>query len=129
MREQILHIFNNDALDNEEVEDSKTALVEDLINDETWPAILAALIDFLENDQDYTYWDDTLDVLWGAACDNRAMPVDKVIALLYYRYDPTGTQEYNLVWSITAKLKNIRYHADYWPLDDPDVSKEFHKLA
>ncbi|NOK62021.1 MAG: hypothetical protein GFH27_549321n8 [Chloroflexi bacterium AL-W] len=63
MSKQIVYIFNNDALDNEDVEDSKTALVEDLINDETWPKILATLISFLDNDDDKKYWDDTLNVL------------------------------------------------------------------
>lgn len=34
----------------------------------------------------------------------------------------------NLVWSITAKLKNVRYRAYYEPLKDPDVLIEFEKL-
>lgn len=56
------------------------------------------------------------------------MPVDFIIALMYYRFDPTGEEEDNLVWSITAKLKKVHYLSDYAPLNDPNVLIEFHKL-
>jgi hypothetical protein len=56
------------------------------------------------------------------------MPIDRVIALLYFRFDPRGDAEDNLVWSITSKLKGVDYLSDYNPLTDAGVCAEMERL-
>lgn len=61
----------------------------------------------------------------GAVLDKRGLEKDRIIALLYHRL---GATEHNLVWSITAKLKDVGYLSEYNPFDDQGVITEMRTL-
>jgi hypothetical protein len=104
--------------------ESPAERIEHLIPKYGWPAVCDLLLEILASERSPADYQTVAEVLWGAALDGRAMPADRVIALLYYRFDPQGDQEDNLVWSITAKLRGIGYLSKYRPLDDPGVRAE-----
>jgi len=75
-------------------------------------------------------------VFWGAVLDQRPLDPDRTIAVLYrnLRDQPAEAPSVmnsleNLVWSITAKLKNKGYLSDYDPLEDPGVKRELERLT
>lgn len=118
-------ILADDALDDESSDDSKCGRIEQLIGDVGWPtvrdSILALLADAARRQRDHEV---AAEVLWSAVLDGREMPADRVIALLYNRFDPCGNAEDNLVWSITSKLRGVDYLSEYKPLQDPGVQAE-----
>ena len=118
-------ILADDVLDDESSEGSKCEEIERLIGRVDWStvrdSILSVLADSGRRRRDHEV---AAEVLWGAVLDGREMPADRVIALLYNRFDPRGEAEDNLVWSITSKLKRVDYLSDYEPLQDPGVKAE-----
>jgi hypothetical protein len=102
--------------------------IENLIAECGWDAVQEYLLKVLQDDNQRSHWYTAAAVFWGAALDKRPVPVDKLIALLYYRFDPDGKNEDDLVWSITSELKGVEYLSDYSPLDDPGVQREFQAL-
>src|SRR5687767_8930611 len=101
-------VLADDALDDESSDDSKCERIERLIGVVGWAAvrdsILGILADAGRRRRDHEV---AAEVLWGAVLDVREMPADRVIALLYNRFDPRGDTEDNLVWSIASKLKGL----------------------
>jgi hypothetical protein len=118
-------VLADDALDDDSSDDSKCERIERLIGVVGWAAvrdnILAILADAGRRRRDHEV---AAEVLWGAVLDGREMPADRVIALLYNRFDPRGDTEDNLVWSIASKLKGLDYLSEYQPLQDPGVQAE-----
>jgi hypothetical protein len=117
-------ILADDSLDDESSEDSKCEQIEQLIPRLGWPNVLSELLKILGEDRRRRDYEVAAEVLWGAALDARDLPVNRVIALLYYRFDPSGDSEDNLVWSITSKLKRVDYLSEYDPVHDPAVQAE-----
>jgi hypothetical protein len=107
---------------------SRVETIEALIEECGWEKILPLIIGLLEGDDRDDHWAVAAQLLWGAALGQRSMPIDRVIALLYFRFDPDGEDEDNLVWSITSKLKGVDYLSDYNPLKDAGVCDEMERL-
>ena len=105
-------------------EDVSEDAINDLCDRFGWDLVQAGLLEVLENNDQATHWPTVAVVFWGAALDGRSIQVDKLIALLYHRFDPNGDAESNLVWSITCKLKGVGYLSDYELLNDPGVIEE-----
>jgi hypothetical protein len=122
---EIEAILADDWLDAEFAEDSKCERIEQLIDSAGWTAVLADILAILADGKrrrrDHEV---AAEVLWGAVLDDREMPADRVVALLYNRFDPRGDAEDNLVWSMTSKLKGLDYLSAYDPLQDPNVQAE-----
>ncbi len=93
-----------------------------------WEVVRDAMLDLLVADdrpEDDYYL--AASVIW-CEMDKHPVPADRVIALLYHRFDPLGDQENNLVWSITSKLRGVGYLSDYEPLKDPKVQAELEAI-
>ena len=118
-------ILADDTLDDESSVESKCERIERLIKGADWSevlgCILALLTDAGRRRRDHEV---AAEVLWSALLDRREMPADRVIALLYSRFDLRGDAEDNLVWSIASKLKGVSYLSEYQPLQDPGVLAE-----
>jgi hypothetical protein len=102
--------------------------IDGLVEGYGWESVQTCLLDILSDNGRPAYWQRAMEVFWGAVLDKRSVPADKLIALLYYRFDPQGLNENNLVWSITSKLKGMEYLSEYRPLDDPGVQLELAAL-
>lgn len=126
---QIEVILAEDCLDDEAVDESKCERIENLISTLGWSAVLACLIEILSVNRRIKDYQVVAQVLWGAVLDKREMLSDRVVALLYHRFNPPGNDEDNLVWSITSKLKGVGYLSDYDPLSDPGVARAMAKLG
>jgi hypothetical protein len=117
-------ILVDDALDDDACEDSKCERIERLIANAGWDRVRESMLDLLTANRRVRDYQVAAEVLWAAALDGRELPADRVIALLYHRFDPRGDNEDNLVWSITSTLKGVGYLSEYRPLQDPDVQAE-----
>lgn len=124
----IAEILADDSLDDESSDISKPEKVESLIGQYGWEPICKFFFNILRDDSQEKHWPTAAAVFWDAACDKREIPADELIALLYFRFDPTGTEEDNLVWSVTSRLKGVGYLSKYEPLKDPGVAKHFCNL-
>lgn len=115
--------------ETDDAENSKCEEIEErLIPKFGWEAVREAVIEVLESDRSQSDYEVAAEVFWGAALDKRDLPVNKVIALLYYRFDQHGTDENNLVWSIASTLKKVDYLSEYEPLKDVEVLRELEKI-
>jgi hypothetical protein len=103
---------------------SQCEAIEKLIPKLGWHAIRSAMIEVLATARPRAEYQVAMEVIWGAVCDKREMPEDRIIALLYHRFDPHGNSEDNLVWSITCRLKKVGYMSEYSPFEDPGVKAE-----
>ena len=102
--------------------------IECLIPQLGWHSVRAAMIDVLAAERPRVDHQVAMEVFWGAVLDKREMPENRIIALLYHRFDPRSDSEDNLVWSITSKLKGVDYLSEYEPLHDPGVKAELAAL-
>lgn len=115
-------IFEDPRLDAENVENSKSQIIYSLVPEITWENLLPILIKMLKNRSKKRYWNTITEVLYYASNDNRPMPINEIIALLFVcSAEKDGIQDGNLVWSITHKLKGVSYSSDYEPVNDPAV--------
>jgi hypothetical protein len=121
-------ILADDALDDEECDESKCERIERLIAAAGWAEVRDSMLEVLAANRRPRDYQVATEVLWGAVLDNRELPADRVVALLYYRFDPRGDCEDSLVWSITSKLKGVNYLSEYRPLQDPGVQAELAAL-
>src|SRR4029079_17737382 len=112
----------------DEGEDSRCEAIQQLIPELGWGPVLAVLIDLLESVRPRSDYATVAQVIWGAVLDGRELPADRIIALLYYRFDPQGGNEDNLAWSMTVKLKGVDYLSKYNPLHDPSISRELERI-
>jgi hypothetical protein len=112
-----------DAVNSDDGVDPNDA-VEALISTHGWDAVCDGLMKILADDSQEEYWRGAMDAFWCAGIDKRPVPADRLIALLHHRFDPEGTREDNLVWSIASTLKKVGYLSDYRPLEDPSVAHE-----
>lgn len=127
--EQIISILNDPSLDNDSEELSKAETIETLIDKHGWAEIQFCLLQILHDEPSHSYWRTVAEVIYGAVLDERDLPADKIIALLYYRLPSKASDEdENLVWSITHKLKKVGYLSEYDPLNDPNVQREMANL-
>lgn len=128
--EQLTGILTNNALDDEDSDLSKAEAIELLIEEVGWEEICRPLFNVLEDDTQSSNWRSIAEVIWGAVLDGQSLPENKVIALLFYRFDPktSSEEDSNLMWSITTKLKKVDYLSDYEPLQDPAVIDELEQL-
>lgn len=126
--ENIEAILADDSIDDESCEDSKCERIELLIDHTGWDTIRDAILQVLTEKRRIRDYEVAAEVLWGAVLDGRELPSNRVIGLLYYRFDPLGKSENNLVWSITSKLKGVDYLSDYNPLQDPKIQAELEFL-
>jgi hypothetical protein len=109
--------------------DSREEAVERVAADAGWPSVAEAFLAVLGDDNlDFEDWTAAANTLWGVVLDQREVDADRAIALLYWRFDPQGDAENNLVWSITSKLKNVGYLSRYEPLQDPGVVRELARI-
>ena len=114
------------AEDHSSPDDDSAERIEGMIEDEGWEVVRACLLAILEDPgRPVAHWQVVAAVFWGAVLDQRPVPEDRLIALLYARLptDPDGAEN-NLVWSITSKLRGLQYLSDYDPLADPRVKAE-----
>jgi hypothetical protein len=126
LRDRVVSILNDPALDGAEDTGTQAERIELLIEEHGWDALLACLCGLLHRG-DATDWLAIAEVFWGAALDQRPMPADAVIALLYGRFERAGARDEhsdNLLWSITCRLKRVGYLSDYEPLHDPGVRSQ-----
>jgi hypothetical protein len=130
LHSEITSILENDELDEDSSELSKAEAIEELIEKYSWDEVWTVLLGILEDDTQSSHWRTVAEVIWGAVLDRRTLPMNKVIALLYYRFDPNTSSEDddNLIWSIASELKQVGYLSEYEPLEDPEVISEFSKL-
>src|SRR5688572_9806863 len=100
LRERINAILVDERLDDECSEPTKAEATEALIGEFGWDVVCEAMFDVLRDNQAMAHWRTALHVFWGAILDRRSLPVDELIAWLYFRFDPDGQHEDNDVWSI-----------------------------
>lgn len=113
LRDRIDAILTDERLDDESSEPTKVEAIEALIGEFGWDGVREAMLDLLHDDRARTHWRTAMHVFWGAVLDRRVLPVDELIAWLYFRFDPDGANEDNDVWGITSKLKGVGYLSDY----------------
>lgn len=91
-----------------------------------WPTVRDFVLSVLEDPgRSVAEWQLAAAVVWGGCCDGRALPVDRVVALVYARLPhDEHSEESNLAWSIASKLKKRGYLSSYDPLADPGVIAE-----
>ena len=108
----------------EVLEDASEDAINDLCDRFGWDSVQQSLFQVLEDNGKAAHWPTVAAVFWDATLAGRRIQADKLIALLYHRFDPYGDVEDNLVWSITIKLKSVGYLSNYEPLSDPGVMAE-----
>ena len=118
--EAIESVLADDALSVDE----RSEQIEAMIGVVGWDAVCDSMVDLLADDRPPDDYYVAAVLLWAGVLDKREMPADRVIALLYHRFDPRGDREDNLAWSIAATLKGVGYLSDYKPLEDPGVMRE-----
>ncbi|MFC1580274.1 hypothetical protein ACFL4N_05115 [Thermodesulfobacteriota bacterium] len=120
----------DDSLDDETRDQGKCDLIEELILKYDWKSVLIVMIAVLEdNNRRYDDYVTSAEVIWGAALDEKHMPVNRIIALLYHRLEPDkDSDENNLAWSIVCKLKGVDYLSEHDPLEDPGIKREMEKI-
>jgi hypothetical protein len=111
-------------MDCETNEDVPEDAINVLVNRFGWESVQEGLFQVLEDNHQAIHWRTVAVVFWGAVLDGRQIQANKLVALLYHRFDPNGNAEDNLVWSITSKLKGVGYLSDCDPLNDPGVIEE-----
>ena len=128
---EINRILADDSLDDETRDHGKCDLIEELILKYDWKSVEEVMIAVLEDmDRQYDDYVTIAEVIWGAALDERDMPINRVIALLYHRLEPDqDSDENNLAWSIVCKLKGVDYLSEYDPLEDPEIKREMEKIS
>lgn len=106
--------------------DNSVERIEGIIEDDGWDVVRACLLAILEDPgRPASHWQVVAAVFWGAVLDERPVPVDRLIALLYARLpNDEHSSENNLAWSITAKLRGVSYLSDYDPFADPCIKRE-----
>jgi hypothetical protein len=131
LNDEIVSILRNDELDKDSSESSKPEAIEELIEKFGWNDICIILLKILEDKAQSLYWRIIAEVIWGAVLDGRNLPINKVIALLYFRFNPETCSEddNNLIWGITSKLKKVDYMSEYNPLKDPEVISELSNFS
>lgn len=131
IRTELQRVFANDQLDDEGIPETRSEMIEEIIEAEGWEPVQDYLLDVLKNDSaPYRDWESAAEAFWGAALDKRAVQSDLVIALLYLRLKPDEhSDENNLAWSIVCKLKGIGYHSEYDPMADPDIQAALNSLT
>ena len=129
MKEKIRKILDNTVLENEDVEDSKAELIEQLISEENWAEIQEYLFQVVINtNESYYNWHTCFEVFWGAVLDKRIIDGNKIIALAYIRLKPDQhSSENNLAWSLASAIKGEDYLSEYNPLEDPEINEIIHK--
>jgi hypothetical protein len=105
VRQRINEVLADDRLDDESSDPTKAEVIEGLIDEFGWEAVRDCMLDVLRDDHKKAHWRTATQFFWGAVLDRRELPVNELIAWLYYRFDPQGQAEDNDVWSITSKLK------------------------
>lgn len=128
VQQRVDEILADERFDEESASISRTEAIEALINEFGWESVRESMFDLLRDDSRAKDWREALHVFWGAVLDGRALPKDKLVAWLYYRFDPDGKAEDNEVWSITSKLKGKGYLSKYKPLEDPNVLKHLQAI-
>ena len=100
--------------------------IDELIDAHGWPPVRDYVLSVLEDPhRTIEQWQLAAAVVWGGCCDERALPVDRVIALVYARLpSDQDSGENNLAWSIASTLKGKSYLSEYDPLADPAVVRE-----
>ena len=116
-------LLDDDRLDDEDYPESRTELIEEIIEQCGWEPVQDHLIAVLKDaSAPYRDWQSAADVFYGAASDGHSISSDLVIALLYKRLEPDEhSSENNLAWSIVCKLKGVGYNSDYDPMTDPAI--------
>jgi len=106
--------------------DNSVERIEGTIEDNGWDVVRACLLAILEDPgRPVAHWKVCAAVFWGAVLDERPVPVDRLIALLYVRLpNDEHSGESNFAWSITAKLRGVSYLSEYDPLADPRIQRE-----
>lgn len=101
-----------------------------LITPETWPQVRDYILAVLDDPQrSRAEWELAAALVWGACCDERPLPIDRTIALVYARLptDPDSSEN-NLAWSIASKLNRVSYLSEYDPLRDPNIVLELARV-
>ena len=104
--------------------------IDALITPGSWPLVCEHVLAVLEDPQrSRAEWELAAAVMWGACCDERPLPVDRTIALVYARLPADAdSSESNLAWSIASKLKRVGYLSEYDPLRDPHIVLELARI-
>jgi len=128
LRRKIEIILDKDHLNAEDVEESKEMYIEALFNTFDWAECRNLVEEILTEDRRLKDYQTMANVIWEAVLDGKNFDSEKIIALLYYRFDPDFDSEDNLVWSIVCKLKNLDYLSNYRPENDETVMYHFNQL-
>lgn len=120
----LTHQIQQFLIDYEVNEDVSEDAINRLADRFGWDLVQNGLFQVLEDNDQAARWQTVAAVFWGAVLDGRQIQTNKLIALLYHRFDSHSDAEDNLAWSITCKLKNVGYLSDYEPLNDPGVKEE-----
>jgi hypothetical protein len=119
-----------DAIFAKPSEEDAQDRVDELIAAHGWPPVRDFVLSVLEDpDRPVAAWQLAAAVGWGGCCDDRELPIDRAIALVYARLsNDEGSGENNLAWSIAAKLRKKSYLSSYDPLEDPGVVAELARI-
>lgn len=101
-----------------------------LITPQEWPLACDYILAVLDDPhRSRAQWELAAALVWGACCDERPLPIDRTIALVYARLptDPDSSEN-NLAWSIASKLKRVSYLSEYDPLGDPNIVLELARV-
>lgn len=121
LRARIDALLADPRLNDDGSDPTRAEAVERLFEEFGWEAVRDVMFAVLRDDRRAGDWRAAADFFWGAVLDRRDLSADELIAWLYHRFDPDGTDEDNQVWSIASELKGVDYLSDYQPLQDPGV--------
>jgi hypothetical protein len=119
-----------DAIFAQPTDEDAQDKVDALITPQEWPLVCDYVLAVLADPQrSRAAWELAAAVVWGACCDDRPLPIDRTIALVYARLrtDPDSSEN-NLAWSIASKLKRVSYLSEYDPLRDPNIVLELARI-
>ncbi len=119
---RVFQILEDTRFDALSCDTSKAESIYGLLSDVPWENLLETLLTVLKDKEKKNFWNDITEVLYFAVNDDRAMPINEIIARLFIcSAEKDGISDGNLVWSITRKLKGVAYTSDYEPVNDPAV--------
>ena len=83
--------------------------------------IKSSALEVLRDDNKTNDWHHVLATYLTLIYDLAVMPSDEELAWMLHRYPPSGSDEWNMVWSILCEAKNQEYQGNWDPLGDPGI--------
>ncbi len=112
-------------------EDATETFSEEILPKYQWESVQQALFSVLRDDSfSESDYETIAGIIWDAVLSGERIDAETAIALLYYRLgNADDPYENNVIWSITAKLKDLDYaNSEYNPLKDPEILERIKQI-